>query len=215
MKKTLLLCVLIMLASAVATLAVFAHLPARIPIHWNVQDAIDGYGPRAWVFFPSLMMVLIMGLWTVLPMLSPRRFTVDAFRATYWHACLMVVGLLGYTQVVVAWGAYTHAMHMHRPVLGGLAVFVALLGNVIGKVKRNFWLGVRTPWSLANDRVWYSTHRVAAKSMVAGGLLTLAAVILDLPGGLGIGLLVASLLIPAVWSLLYYKRLEHSGRLEA
>jgi uncharacterized membrane protein len=94
-------------------------------------------------------------------------------------------------------------------------VFATLLGNVLGKVRRNFWLGVRTPWTLANERVWYSTHRLAARSMVVAGLLALAAVILDLPGVLAVSVLGAGFAIPVGWSLLYYKRLERSGRLGA
>jgi uncharacterized membrane protein len=127
----------------------------------------------------------------------------------------VVVGLLGYIQLVLVWGAWTHTMAMNRPMLGGLAVFVTLLGNVIGKVRRNFWLGVRTPWTLASERVWYSTHRLAAKSLVVAGLSALLTAILGLPALLTLCLIGAGFVVPVVWSLLYYKRLERSGRLEA
>jgi uncharacterized membrane protein len=214
-KKYLLLCVLIVLATLAATLFVYAELPAQIPVHWNAHGQIDRYGPRATIFVQTAVMLLFILLWMALPRISPQHFAVDGFEDTYWYTCLVVVGLLGYIQLVLVWGAWTHTMAMNRPMLGGLAVFVTLLGNVIGKVRRNFWLGVRTPWTLASERVWYSTHRLAAKSLVVAGLSALLTAILGLPALLTLCLIGAGFVVPVVWSLLYYKRLERSGRLEA
>jgi uncharacterized membrane protein len=212
-KKYLLLCALVMLATLAATLLMYQQLPARIPVHWNASGEIDRYGPRAAIFVHSAVMLLFMLLWTVLPRISPQRFTIEGFEDTYWRICHLVVALLGYVQLVAAWGALTHTMSMNRPMLGGLAVFVTLLGNVIGKVRRNFWLGVRTPWTLANERVWYSTHRLAARSMVVAGLLALATVLLGLAAGVTLCVLGAGFVVPVVWSLLYYKQLERRGQL--
>jgi uncharacterized membrane protein len=214
MKKTyLLLCVLIVLATLAVTLLTWTKLPAQIPVHWNASGEIDHYGPRAAIFVHSAVMLLFMLLWTVLPRVSPQHFAVEGFADTYWYTCLVVVALLGYIQLVMLWGALTNTMAINRPLLGGLAVFVTLLGNVIGKVRRNFWLGVRTPWTLANERVWYSTHRLAAKSIVVCGLLALGSALLDLPVLLTVSLLGAGFVVPVVWSLLYYKRLERTGQL--
>ena len=82
---------------------------------------------------------------------------------------------------------------------------------MLGKVKRNFWLGVRTPWTLASDRVWYSTHRLAGKTMVTGGLVVLAAALAGLPPYVSTAALLAGALVPVVYSLVYYKRLERTG----
>ena len=213
--RYLLLCGLVVLATLALTFALYAQLPARIPTHWNGQGQIDGYGPRHFVFLHTVFMVVFMLVWTVLPSLSPKRFKVDTFNATYWHICLIVVALLGYIQCVLVWGAYSPSMPMNRAMFGGLAVFVGLLGNVMGKVRRNFWIGIRTPWTLANEKVWYSTHRFAAKTMVIGALLSLAGVFAGLPIAWCLALVMAGLLVPAAYSLLVYKRLERSGNLEA
>jgi uncharacterized membrane protein len=159
-------------------------------------------------------MIGFMLLWTVLPSLSPQRFKVEPFQPTYWFICLAVVAMLAYIQCVLLWAALAPAMAINRALVGGIAVFMALLGNVMGKVRRNFWIGIRTPWTLASERVWYATHRLAAKAMVATGLLSLAGVLVGLPMRLCIGLLVAGPVIPLIYSLLYYKRLERSGNLE-
>lgn len=151
--RYLLMCALVVLATAAFALALYSRLPATIPSHWNFAGQVNGYGPRALVFLPSAIMVLTMLIWMVLPSLSPKRFTVDTFSATYWHICFVIVALLGYIQCVTAWGAYAPSMPMNRALFGGVAVCLALLGNVMGKVRRNFWIGIRTPWTLARKSV--------------------------------------------------------------
>lgn len=210
--RYLLMCVMAALAF---TLALYAQLPATIPVHWNGAGEIDRYGPRSFVFVHTALMVLFMLLWTVLPSLSPKRFTVDAFSATYWHICLVIVALLGYIQCVMVWGAYSPSTPMNRAIFGGVAVFLGLLGNVMGKVRRNFWIGIRTPWTLASERVWYSTHRFAAKAIVIAAALSLIGVLAGAPLWLCLTVLLIGPIIPVFYSLVIYKRFERNGNLEA
>jgi uncharacterized membrane protein len=211
-KKRFLWCAIPMLAlTLAATLLVWRHLPDTVPTHWNALGEIDRHGPRGWVFTQPLLLAMITLLWTVLPGVSPDRFRVGGFSATWWYCGIVVAALLAYIQAVLLWGVSTGTMPMARALLGGIGAGIVLLGNVIGKVKRNFWLGVRTPWTLASDRVWYATHRLAAKTMVAGGLVALGAAIFGLPFHLGIGAIVIGALVPAGYSLVYYKRLERGG----
>jgi uncharacterized membrane protein len=213
-KRYLLLCGVMVLAALALTLVLYPQLPAQVPTHWNSAGQVDGYGPRGFVFLHIGLMVATMLVWTALPWLSPKRFSVDTFSATYWHICLIVVGLLGYIQFMILWGALSTSMPIERAMIGGLAVFLGLLGNVMGKVRRNFWIGIRTPWTLASERVWYSTHRFAAKTMVAGALLSLAGQVVGLPVAWCFGLALAGPLVPVIYSLVVYKRLERSGQLE-
>lgn len=213
--RYLLLCGLLLLATLAVTLALYAQLPAQIPTHWNSRGQVDHYGPRSFIFVHTAFMAGIMLLWMVLPWLSPKRYTVALFQSTYWHILLIMVGMLAYIQCILVYGAFSQAIDMNRALLGGLGVFVALIGNVLGKVRRNFWIGIRTPWTLADERVWYATHRLGAKTMVAGALLCTAGALAGLPPGPCIGLLVAGAVIPAVYSLVYYKRIEREGGLES
>jgi uncharacterized membrane protein len=163
------------------------------------------------VFTQPLLLAFVTLVWAVLPGVSPEKFKVGGFSATWWYCGIVTAALLAYIQAVLLWGVSTGSMPMARALLGGIGAGVILLGNVIGKVKRNFWLGVRTPWTLASDRVWYATHRLAGKTMVAGGLVALGAALLDLPFDIGIGAIVIGALVPAAWSLVYYKRLEREA----
>ena len=195
--------------------AIYPELPARVPMHWNASGEIDGWGERHLLLIHAAFMVGMTALWLVLPRISPQRFAVDGFESTWWFSGMLMVCLIAYLQCVHLWAAFRPGFPMERAVLGGLGLLFVLLGNVMGKVRRNFWLGIRTPWTLANERVWYATHRLAARSMVAGGLLPLLAAFGVLPGAVAVVAMVVSALVPVAFSLIYYKRLERAGTLEA
>lgn len=103
--------------------------------------------------------------------------------------------------------------------MGVIFFFFILLGNILGKVQQNFWIGIRTPWTLTNHKVWEKTHRLAAWLFVGAGivgLLSLALLqVLPKPVLLGcwIGLLAMAALVPVIYSLVYYKQLERTGQL--
>jgi uncharacterized membrane protein len=206
--------VLIVIAAG-ATVALFGQLPERMPLHWDLDGQVDRFGPRASAFLMPALMAAILGLLALLPRWSPQRFSVDAFSDTYWYCAMLVVLVLGFAQAMMLWSVLGgDSADTPRVLVAGIALFTALLGNVMGKVRRNFWLGVRTPWTLANDRVWYSTHRLAARTMVAGSVVGFAVALGGRPG-VAVGIIGVAALAPAVYSLLYYKRLERSGGLEA
>ena len=100
-----------------------------------------------------------------------------------------------------------------RAILGAVSIFMLAMGNVMGKVRRNFFIGIRTPWTLASERVWYATHRLAAKAFVVAGLAGLVIAFAGLSVWLWGAVIVASAAIPLVYSLLLYKRLERDGQL--
>lgn len=212
--RYLVMSMLLVAAAFVATAVLYGHLPGRIPLHWDAHGEIDRYGGRASAFLMPCVMAGVLALLAVLPRVSPLRFSVDAFSDTYWYCALVVEGMLATIHAVTMAGSLDQGVDTGRWMLGGMAVFIALLGNVMGKVRRNFWLGVRTPWTLANERVWYATHRLAAKMMVGCSALALVAALANLRFA-ALMLIVVGPLVPAVYSLLYYKRLERSGGLEA
>ena len=159
-------------------------------------------------------MLVIVLIFSALPWLSPKKFEVDSFRATYLYIMIMIVTLLAYCQIlIVISGLPALVLDVSRAVEGGICLMIALMGNVMGKVRRNFFIGIRTPWTIANEPVWNATHRFAAKTFFAGGLLGLIAVLLRAPFWLAIAAILVAALVPAFYSLVLYKQLERSGDL--
>jgi len=125
---------------------------------------------------------------------------------------VMIFCLMAYVYAITLWSGLGHSVNSGREIVGGVCLFAALLGNVLGKVRRNFWVGVRTPWTLANERVWHATHRIAAKTFVAGGLVGMVLAFSGLVAWAG-SIVIAAMLVPVVYSLVIYKRLERRGEL--
>ena len=203
--------ILIVLAAGASAL-LYPRLPQTVPVHWNIHGEADNFaGKSIGLFLMPAMMVLLVGLFRALPWLSPRRFAIDDFRSTWLFIMVAVIGSVAYVHAVMLWTLWRGPVDMLRAVGAGLFVFFALCGNVLGRVKRNFYIGVRTPWTLASERVWTDTHRLAARLMVASGVVGVAAILAGMPGWMSIVLIVVVSMIPVVYSLVLYKRLERRG----
>lgn len=197
----------------------YERLPATIPYHWNWRGQPDGFMAKDRVFLAFFLMPTCMAgavlLILVLPWLSPKGFDVDRFPGPFQYTMFVLVALLGFMHATILLGSlrqFTPA-ELGRWLVGGIFLFLALIGNVMGQLRRNFWMGVRTPWTLANETVWIQTHRLAAWLMVGGGLIAFLAVLagVDLVWCLVI-FLPLIVLVPVVYSFVAYKRLEKQGR---
>jgi uncharacterized membrane protein len=117
-----------------------------------------------------VMMLFIWGMMRVLPKIDPRRANYARMEGTYELVITMVLATTLVLHVVMLGAAlgYPVAIETVVPLVVGL-LFMAL-GNVLPRAKPNWWFGVRTPWTLSNDRVWVRTHRVAGYTMLIAGL---------------------------------------------
>lgn len=194
---------------AIVSLWLYPALPATVPIHWGLSGEPDGWAPKATgLLFGPVVAALVLAMLFALPWLSPRSFAVESFRGTFNYVMVVMALLMGFVHGIILLAALRPEWDESRLLISGIFVFLALMGNVLGKVRRNFWMGIRTPWTLADDRVWDSTHRLAAHLLFGGGLLGALAVWLGAPPALClIGLLVLAL-VPVLHSLVLSKRLE-------
>jgi uncharacterized membrane protein len=212
--------ILITLSAWALSAWLYPGLPDRVPTHWNIQGKVDGWGDKWWATFlmPGIM-VLMLVLFVFLPALSPKHFEVSSFRSTYLYIMVVMTAMFAYLNGVILLATWQEVnggnkfIDIGRAMLGGMFLFFALLGNVMGKVRKNFYIGFRLPWTLASDRVWNDTHRLAAWLMVGGGIVGFLLVVAGLPLPWLIGVLLVTFLIPAVYSFVHYKTLERQGAL--
>ena len=207
--------ILLVVAALVATTVAYPHLPSAVPTHWNADNQANGDSPKwALVLFGPGMMAATIMLMYFLPWLSPKNFEVDSFRSTYLQIMLILVCLLGYFYALMLWAGLGNSADVGNAIMGGVCLLFALLGNLLGKVRRNFYIGIRTPWALANERVWNATHRLAAKIFVLGGILGLGLTFAGVNGRPVLAVLLTAAFIPAIYSLVFYKQLERRGQLQ-
>ena len=162
----------IIAAALAASAVVYPDLPERVPTHWNLKGEVDGWSPRAWGAW--LMPVVIAFVWALmrwLPAIDPRRRNYEKFGGTFEGIMLsvMVFMLILHGITLAAALGYPVAMERVAPAATGLLFIV--IGNLLPRARSNWFVGIRTPWTLSSDRVWEKTHRVGGRLFVLGGIL--------------------------------------------
>jgi uncharacterized membrane protein len=195
---------------SVLSLAVYARLPDSLAVHFDLEGNPNGWMPRpVGAFFGPVFILLLAGLLRGVRRIDPREENYARFDRAYETIVASVLLLLLGTHLIVIATALGFRVPVGRLVpalVGGL--FVAT-GNVMPQMRPNWWFGVRTPWTLSNDRVWTRTHRLAGYSMTGAGIVMILSGFV-FPVRLGapivVGAAVASVLAPAVYSYLTWRR---------
>lgn len=207
--RTNLLSLGLLVLSFVSVAAVYSRLPELVPTHWNARGKADGFTPKPWgPFILPIVMTGVYALLLVIPRISPRGYRVDRFRGVYEIMQLAILAFLFLVNALAVMAGIGAAVPMDRAIEAGTGLLFVVLGNFMGKVTKNFFVGIRTPWTLASDEVWLRTHRLGGKMFVASGVGLL---ISALAGGGAVPLLVAIAItagIPVGYSYLLYRRIE-------
>jgi uncharacterized membrane protein len=187
----------------------YPQLPDVVPTHWNAQGQADDYMNKPWgVVMLPLISTGVMLLLLVLPKLSPKGFRLDsAGRAYGIVVSIIMVFMLG-VMVLSFEQTLGELPSFNQWISGGLGVLLLVLGNYLGKFPKNFWIGIRTPWTLASDEVWFKTHRLAGRTFMAGGVLVIICAIAALKLEYLVGITAVAALTPVIYSLVAYKQLH-------
>ncbi len=185
------------------------QLPARVATHFGFNGQPNGWmTPIAAISFPVGLSILLWLFLLVVPAIDPRRRNYAAFLPFYRAMRLLLVLVLAFTSFSTIWRGLGHALEVADVVVLVVGLLFMFIGNSLGRVRHNYFVGIRTPWTLANEEVWRRTHRFGGPVFMVGGLLPV--VLLPLwPQAARLVLLVsvgAAALIPIVYSFFAYKR---------
>ncbi|WP_427126698.1 SdpI family protein [Priestia megaterium] len=199
----------ITLLTLVAWLIALPHLPAVMPIHWGANGEADGFATKINAMILTVgIMVLIYFVIAFVPRIDPRKENYKYFSKTYnivLNAVLLLFFFVNMSTILQGLG-YNVPMSYIAPIMAGL-VFI-IIGNYLQRVRSNYFMGIRTPWTLSNETVWKKTHRLSGKLFFMGGLLILISAFL--PDGyksvIMWGSIVLCVAIPYLYSYLAYKK---------
>jgi len=185
------------------------RLPERVASHWDAAGRVNGTMPKPWgVFIVPLVMLFIWGLFQVLPRMSPRGYEMESFKTPWALLTDAVLAFMLLIEVLTLRAAETRASLSPRPVLAAVGVLFAVIGATLPRFSRNFFAGIRTPWTLASEEVWNRTHRFGSKVFVVVGLFAAAAALLGFGWWTTFVPLLLGGLIPVVYSYVIYRRLH-------
>lgn len=189
----------------------------QVPIHWNAAGEPDDYGNKfIGIFLLPIVTLGISIIFTLVRYIDPKRANIlrsaQAYRATLFGILFFMLALHIGAMINVA-GYPLNIGYIAAPAVGLMFI---VMGNYLGKIRRNYMFGVRTPWTLASELSWNKTHRFAGKLFVAAGLLILLATIWNPVWAFGvmIGAIIVTLSLTIVYSYWVWKHdpaIEHNG----
>ena len=194
------------------TLYFYADLPDQIPTHWNSKGQVDDYTSKPWgaLIFPG-MAVAVFLMMKIIPVISPRGFRTDEFRPVVNIFQVTLVAFMGGIGVLTLLEALGYQMPINQLVFAATGLLLIVIGNFMGKVRKNFFLGIRTPWTLASDEVWSRTHRLGGRMLMLGGAIMFLSAFVPIRIEFSVIAVVILGLVPVAYSYILYRKLEGFG----
>ena len=166
----------IILAFAVAFYS-YPHMPEKMASHWNINGEADGYMQKFWGLFLIPFVLVGAGiLLAIIPRIDPLKKNLqESIRYYGWFVVAFFAFMLFIFAQVILWNLGIH-VSFNRTIPIGIGVLFFFIGSVMKKVKRNWFIGIRTPWTLSSDNVWKKTHEKTGKLFQIAGLMSLAGI---------------------------------------
>jgi uncharacterized membrane protein len=146
-------------------------------MHWDAVGHPNGYGNAffAFLLFPALTVAISAGL-AFLPSIEPRRRNLQMSARAYTAVWISLLLLMAAVQAAIVFSAISPGTTeiVARLVPAAVGVMLVVVGNYLGKVRSNFFFGIRTPWTLSSERSWNKTHRLGGRLFIAVGLIAAA-----------------------------------------
>ncbi len=201
------------LAAMIAVTAVaYPHLPAVMTTHWGANGQPNGTMSRFWgAWMVPLLSVGVAALLWAVPAIDPRRRNYATFRTTYNAFVVGIVAFLAYVDFIsLAWNL-GYSVPIGRALAPALGAIFLASGWLLRKARPNWFVGIRTPWTLSSPTVWEKTHRLAAPAFMASGLVTALGVLWEPFMWLGVALVLVAAVGVVVYSYFAYEAEQKRG----
>ncbi|MFM8875867.1 MAG: SdpI family protein [Anaerolineae bacterium] len=168
--------IIVLTLIAIAVIAgalLWNQLPEQMASHWNTNDQVDGYMPKFWgVFLMPLVTLGMLALFIVLPNMDPLKANIVQFRGAFNLFIVLIVAFMLYIHgLTLAWSLGYQGFKMSAAMLPFLGILFIFIGYLLRQAKRNFFIGIRTPWTLSSDMVWDKTHQLGSILFMVSGAL--------------------------------------------
>ena len=174
-RTTTIIVLLMVVAGIVAGLLLWNRLPDQMASHWDINDQVNGYMPKIWgVFLMPLITLGMFLLFLVIPNIDPLKANIAKFRETFNLFIVLIVAFMLYIHALtLAWSLGNTNFKMSTSMLPAMGLLFIFIGFMLRKAKRNFFIGIRTPWTLSSDYVWDKTHQLGSILFMVSGVLAL------------------------------------------
>ena len=190
---------------------IWDSLPEKVPVHWNLEGEIDRYGSKTeLLIIPFVLPLLTYLIFFVVPYIDPKK-QIEMMGKKYHQLKFIFVLMMSVLAVYIIHASSIATLTSAKFIFIGIAMIIAVLGNYLQSIKPNYFIGIRTPWTLESNEVWKLTHRLAGKLWVSGGILIgILTLFIDknLFFWIFIGIIIIITIIPLLYSYFKFKELD-------
>lgn len=191
----------------------YPMLPSTIPIHWDYRWVANSFAPKEKaVFLLPFFALGMLVLFQFLPKLDPKKDNYPKF-AKAWEAFQISILIFFAYAYFLSILVNIYPLDMQKYLMLGIWLLFVVLWNYMWKIRRNYFVWIRLPWTIENEEVWNKTHRFGWKMfMVSWVLFILDAFLKAKPGLVLIALLILSVFVPLVYSYIIYKKISWNAK---
>ncbi|MDD5178241.1 MAG: SdpI family protein [Candidatus Nanoarchaeia archaeon] len=201
-KIKLIICVMLIILMFGFGLLLYNKLPDKVPSHFNAEGQVDGYSSRmASVIMMPILTIVLLGFFLLIPKIEVFKENLKSFIKQYYSFIVAFTLFMFMIHITLLLNAVGYNINMADFITFLIALLFGYIGLIMQKFKRNFFIGIRTPWTLSNDNVWKKTHELGSKTFIINSLIILLSLLL--PPGLAIWILIISVLLNGIILVVY------------
>lgn len=194
---------------------IWNNLPEQVPMHWNLKGEIDDWGSKySLIGMTFLLPVLTYVLLMVVPKIDPKK-RIEAMGGKYYQFKFILVTFMSALALVIMYISNNQKLSNPSMIVILLGILFVFMGNYFKVIKQNYFIGIKTPWTLESEEVWKLTHLLAGKMWVVGGIVIVICSLV-VPENLNfyffIGITLVISIVPTVYSYLIFKKLKNSNQ---
>lgn len=193
--------------------SIWQDLPQKVPVHWDVNGEIDRYGEKSeLLLIPFLLPLLVYVIFSLVPLIDPKG-KIQQMGNKYFMLKAAMTIFMSVLAMIIIYAVKNESLYNPNYIVLLIGILILILGNYFKTLRANYFIGIRTPWTLENETVWKATHKLAGKIWFIGGIIIiLCSILLDkkLNFNIFIGIIILISLTPVIYSFVKYKQLSHS-----
>lgn len=194
---------------------VWNSLPEKVPLHWNLEGEIDNWGSKytliGLVFFMPILTYILM---LVVPKIDPKK-RIETMGGKYDQFKFILVAFMSVLSIFIIYISKNQKLSSPSMIVVLVGILFVFMGNYFKVIKPNYFIGIKTPWTLENEDVWKLTHLLAGKMWVIGGIVIVICSLIvpeDLNFYIFMSITAVISFVPIVYSYLIYQKTKKNNQ---
>ena len=201
MRKSEIIIIGIVLISFAIGIYVSPEMPQKIASHWNSQGEVNGYMSKFWgIFLMPIISVGLFLLFVIIPRIDPYKSNIEKFRKYYDNFILLIIVFLFYIYLLTIFWNMGFRFNMITLLSPAIGILFYYSGVLIENAKMNYFIGIRTPWTLSSEKVWDKTHKIGGKLFKIAGIIAILGILFQ---SYAIFLILVPMLLSAIYSVVF------------